>query len=118
MSKKDLDKDKAIRKEFNRLRRIFKDIPDDRKKTVLETLKNAAFQSYILKELQDSILEEGTMTEYQNGENQWGFKQNPDVTTYNSIYQRYMQSITLLLNQLPRDSIADDNPFSGLNKPQ
>lgn len=118
MSKKPLSKDELIRKEFLRLRRIYKDIPDDRKKTVQELIGNAAFLSVTLKELQQSINVKGTIIKYQNGENQWGEKQNPDVTTYNSFMQRYSQAITLLLQQLPRNEAIDDDPYEGLRKPK
>lgn len=118
MSKKPLTKDELRHKEFLRLRRIYKDIPDDRKKTVQELIDNAAFLSVTLKDLQQSINEKGTTIPYQNGENQWGEKQNPDITTYNSFMQRYTQAITLLLQQLPRTEVIDDDPYEGLRKPK
>ena len=43
------------------------------------------------------------MTEYKNGENQYGTRQNPDVGTYNSFIQRYTTIIQSLINLLPKD---------------
>lgn len=117
MSSTALNKEVLIKKEFNRLKRIYKDIPDDRKKTVQELMQNAAFLSTTLKGLQDSVLEKGTTVEYQNGENQWGEKQNPDITTYNSLMQRYTQCLQLLLSQLPKQEGVTDDPYDGLRKP-
>lgn len=117
MTKKPLSKDKQINKERNRLRKIYKDIPDDRKKTVEKLIENLAFLYVTLKYLQESIIENGTQMEYQNGENQYGTKQNPDITTYNSFMQRYTQALTILLQQLPRPEAVIDDPYDGLIKP-
>lgn len=103
MIKKELSKDKQIKKEFNRLKRIFKDIPTDKKNTVLSLIRNAAFMTITLDELQETINRNGVISEYQNGENQWGTKKSPEVEIYNTMIKNHMQVMKQLTDLLPKE---------------
>lgn len=59
--KKELSKDDKIKKEMNKLKRIFKDIRKDRKSLCENLIKNAAFMSVTLEELQEDINNRGTV---------------------------------------------------------
>ena len=69
-TKKDLTKEEKIKREFSRLKRIFKDLDKNKLQTVESLIKNAAFMAVSLEELQEIINEEGYTVEYQNGANQ------------------------------------------------
>lgn len=88
-------------KELLRLEKIFKDIRKDRKVTVQKLIENAAFMEIQLSGLQKEIEEKGTVSEYQNGENQWGTKKSPEVEVYNTMVKNYMTVIRQLLELLP-----------------
>ena len=75
-TKKDLTKEEKIKREFSRLKRIFKDLDKNKLQTVESLIKNAAFMAVSLEELQEIINEEGYTVEYQNGANQSGTKQS------------------------------------------
>ena len=96
------EKDKMIKKEFSKLKRIYKDIEKDKKDTVLSLMQNAAFMSITLTDLQETINREGVISEYQNGENQWGTKKSPEVETYNTMIKNYMNIIKQLTDLLPK----------------
>ncbi|SMO54717.1 hypothetical protein [Melghirimyces algeriensis] len=102
--KKELSMDERIKKEFNRLKRIFKHIPKERKDTAISLMRNAAFMTATLDDLQDQINRKGYITEYQNGENQWGTKKSPEVDIYNVMIKNHMAVIKQLCDLLPDDS--------------
>lgn len=100
----ELSKDDRIKKEFNRLKRIFKNIPKDRKDTAISLIRNAAFMTITLDDLQDHINRHGVISEYQNGNNQWGTKKSPEVDIYNTMIKNHMSVIKQLCDLLPDDA--------------
>ena len=98
-----MEKEKLIKKEINRLKKIFKDISKDRKETVISLIDKAAFMSVTLEELQDNININGVIDKYQNGANQWGTKKSPEVEVYNTMIKNYSTIIKQLTDLLPKD---------------
>ncbi len=96
------EKDKLIKKEMSRLRRIFKNLEKDKWDTALSLIRNAAFMTVTLEDLQQTINREGTVSEYQNGENQWGTKKSPEVDIYNTMIKNHMTIIKQLTDLLPK----------------
>lgn len=107
MNTKELTKDEKILKEFRRLKRLFRALPKDRKSSVESLMKNAAFMAITLDELQVSINENGPVSEYQNGENQWGTKKSPEVEVYNTMIKNYASVIKQLCDFLPDGNQED-----------
>jgi hypothetical protein len=110
-SKKELSVDEKIKKEFNRLKRLFKNIPKDKMNTALSLIRNAAFMTITLDDLQESINANGVISEYQNGENQWGTKKSPEVEIYNTMIKNHMAAIKQLVDLLPEEEkkkVEDD----------
>ena len=104
---KDLTKEERIKKELNRLKRIFKDLPKDRKDTVLSLIGNAAFMTVTLEDLQNAINKGGVISEYKNGENQFGTKKSPEVEVYNTMIKNHTAIIKQLADLLPDEKVAD-----------
>ena len=96
------EKDKMIKKEFSKLKRIYKDIEKDKNDNVLTLIQNAAFMSVTLTDLQETINREGVISEYKNGENQFGTKKSPEVEIYTSMIEKYMKAIKQLSDLLPK----------------
>ncbi len=88
-------------KELKRLEKIFKDIRPDKKETVRKLIENAAFMEVQLSSLQKEIIEKGPVSEYQNGENQWGTKKSPEVEIYNTMIKNYTAVVKQLMELLP-----------------
>ena len=95
-TKKDLTKEEKIKREFSRLKRIFKDL-----QTVESLIKNAAFMAVSLEELQEIINEEGYTVEYQNGANQSGTKQSDAVKTHIAMTKNHAAIIKQLCELVP-----------------
>ncbi len=99
---------KLIKKEISRLRKIFKDLDKDKWDTAFSMIKNAAFMIVTLEDLQETINREGAVSEYQNGENQWGTKKSPEVEIYNTMIKNHMAIIKQLSDLLPKQPSKQD----------
>lgn len=97
-----LEKQKRIKKEIGRLRRLFKEIDENKKKLVDSTIADVAFLTVTMQDLRDQIVRNGTTVEYKNGENQWGTKQSPDAQLYLQMSQKQTQAMKILVDCLPK----------------
>lgn len=95
------DKHERIEKEIRRIRKLLKVLDKDRLATIQSLVKNAAFMSITLDDLQDTMNEQGVISQYQNGENQWGTKKSPEVEIYNTMVKNHMAIMKQLVDLLP-----------------
>ncbi len=108
------EREKLIKKEMSRLKRIFKELEKDRMDTASSLIRNAAFMTVTLLDLQETINREGAVSEYQNGENQWGTKKSPEVEIYNTMIKNHMTIIKQLTDLLPKQAAKiDEDGFDG-----
>jgi hypothetical protein len=96
-----ISKDKRIKKEIARLKKLFKNIPKDTMNSVIALINNAAFMTVTLEDLQETINSQGPVSEYQNGENQWGTKKSPEVEIYNTMVKNLASVIKQLTDLIP-----------------
>ncbi|WP_110955744.1 hypothetical protein [Anaerosinus massiliensis] len=102
----------SINKEKRRLNSIFTKIDVKAKKAVQSLIENAAFMAVTLQDLQRDINEKGAVSEYKNGENQWGTKKSPEVEIYNTMVKNHAAIIKQLTELLPRkDPKPEDDGF-------
>ena len=92
----DLSKDDRIKREKSRLRGIFKDLDKNKLKSVEKLIETAAFMAISLRELEDVINAEGYIDEYQNGKDQYGTKERPEV----KIHLAMTKNFTAIIKQL------------------
>lgn len=98
----ELEKRKRIDAEIKRLKRLLTGVDDKTKKIVDSLIKNVAFMTITLDELQDSINRNGAVSEYQNGENQWGTKKSPEVEIYNTMIKNHSSIMKQLTDLRPK----------------
>ena len=111
-----IEKNQKIKKETNRLKKLFKEIPENRKKLVQRTIENAAFMSVTLEDLMKHIKIYGVKEEYMNGNNQFGFKESIESKTYNNMIKNYTNIIKQLNDLLPEEKkIDEDDEFKQFN---
>ncbi len=96
-----LEKEGLISKEKSRLKRIFKDLEDGKKKLVTPLIEKAAFMSVELDFMQKNIQKDGWISEYKNGENQFGKKKSPEAETYIALSKNYAAVIKQLVELVP-----------------
>lgn len=97
-----LEKQKRIKKEVSRLKRLFSKIDENKKKLVHTTIEDVAFLTITMQDLREQIVRDGTTVEYKNGENQYGTKQSPDAQLYLQMSQKLTQAMKILLECLPK----------------
>lgn len=103
------DKNKRIKSEVAKMKRAFSDLDNEKKKDIVNNLiDNIAFMTVTLQDLQQIINEVGCVEEYQNGENQRGFKESTAVRVYNSLIKNYNTVVKLALDQLGPGTAKDD----------
>lgn len=108
------DKEKELKKEVNKLKRIFKPLLDETTYKIAEGLiSDAAFMRLTLSTLQTDIAINGCTETYQNGANQTGIKESSSVKVYNNMIRSYNTVVKNLMSLLP-DNIKDDSKSSTL----
>ena len=106
-------REKQLKKEITRMKKIFKPLLDDTGYAVAQGLiDNAAFMYVTLLSLQQDILLNGCTEEYQNGANQSGIKESSSIKVYNNMIRSYNTVIKNLMSLLPDD--LDDESKSSL----
>lgn len=111
-----IDKNKKITKETNKLKKLFKELPENKKKMAEKLIENASFMSITLDELKDDIKLYGVKETYVNGKDQFGFKESIESKTYNTMVKNYMNIIKQLNDMLPEDKkINEDDEFERFN---
>lgn len=97
-----LEKESEIKKEVRRLKQLFREIDENKKKLVYTTIEDVAFMTITMKDLRETIIREGTTATYKNGENQYGTKQSPEAQMYLQLSQKQTAAMKLLLDCLPK----------------
>lgn len=100
-----IDKKKSVEKEERRLRRLFSEIDDKKKKLVFATISDVAFLTVTMQDLRENINRNGTTCEYKNGENQYGTKQSPDAQLYLQMSQKLTAAMKILVECLPKNNV-------------
>lgn len=116
-SKEELaEKNKKITKETNKLKKLFKELPENKKKMAEKLIENASFMSITLDELKEDIKVYGVKETYVNGKDQFGFKESIESKTYNTMVKNYMNIIKQLNDMLPENKkINEDDEFERFN---
>ena len=102
--------EKEIKKEITKLNKIFKNINEDKKKLCVNLIKNVAFMSVALADLQVEINKNGPIITGKNGIGFEVAQENPAQKSYNTMINRYTSVIKQLADMLP------DNKTDGINK--
>ncbi len=111
-----INKNKKITKETNKLKKLFKELPENKKKMAEKLIENASFMSITLDELKEDIKIYGVKETYVNGKDQFGFKESIESKSYNVMVKNYMNIIKQLNDMLPEDKkINEDDEFERFN---
>lgn len=102
-------KEKAIKKEENRLKRIYKNIENNKKSTIEGLIQRAAFMRISLDEMEQDINENGFTEPFSQGKQEPYLRQRPVADIYNKMNTSYQKIIKQLTDLLPRaDPKKDD----------
>jgi|SRR5699024_8390966 len=105
------DKDKRIRKETNRLNRIFEEFPQTQKDIANGLVEEVAFMRITLEDLKVEININGIIDVMPQGDYSIT-RESPAVKTYNTMVQRYNTVCKELFNLIPKQEFVDyDDEF-------
>lgn len=97
---KELDKDKNIKQEINRIKKLYKDFPKEKSKVLEGIINEAAFIKVSLEELRDNLLKNGFTEVFEQGEQRFN-RERPEVKIYTTFIQRYSNVMKQLIDLLP-----------------
>ena len=97
----EIEKNNFIYDEYQRISSFFEDLTEGEAAVIYPLIKSAAFMRMVLEDLSERISKEGSVEEYQNGENQRGMKQSAALQAYNSTVKNYVGVIKQLFSLLP-----------------
>lgn len=101
-------KEELIDKEYKKLMKIYKNVPDQKKNLVQNLCKQLSFCMVTLQEVKNDILEKGTIVEFTQGSQHY-LKENPSVGVFNRLCKTY-QSLLKQLNDFSevKTEVKDD----------
>ena len=99
-----LPENPRFKAEYERLFGIFAKLPPDMLEVARKVISRAAFMVVTLEDLEQTIAKDGVVSEYKNGDNQWGTKKSPEVEVYNTIVKNYTMITKQLVDLLPEEN--------------
>lgn len=96
-----VDKEKAIKMEKSRLKKIFKDIDPNKLDFVNKLIDRLAWLNVTTKQLEEEIDREGITIHYDNGGGQHGTKDNPKVKTHTNFTKNISAISKMLFDLVP-----------------
>ena len=97
---KDLDTEKNIKQEINRIKKLYKDFPKEKSKVLEGLINESAFIKVSLEELRDNLLKNGFTEVFEQGEQRFN-RERPEVKIYTTFIQRYSNVMKQLIDLLP-----------------
>lgn len=97
------------------LKRIYSNIPPEKKIICYGMLEEAAFLKATLEGLRAEIKENGATDEYKNGENQYGKKISASLQSYNQTLKNYYVLMEKLMKMFPLESEQADELLEFMN---
>jgi hypothetical protein len=97
-----MDKEKLIKKEKSRLKKILKELPEDKKKMADGLIAQAAFMRVTLDELQEIMNTDGPVELFEQGKQRM-IREHPAAKTYNTMVRNYTAVCKAMFSLLPEE---------------
>ncbi len=96
---------------LKKLKKLLRKVPDDRKPIAEKLIAELAFMDKTLMELRATILEQGAVSLFKQGKQEF-MRESPALKAYNTTIQRYSLLYKQLTDLLPKvQSEAGDDPL-------
>ena len=95
------EKEKIKKKRIAEYNKIFKELPQEKKKLIRKSIEQAVHMEMQLDELQIQLEKVGN--------NQFGKKESTESKAYNTLMKNYIAIIKVLLSELPQTKNEDDD---------
>lgn len=97
-----IQKEKKIKQEINRLKKLCKDFDKEKIKTLEGLINEVSFLKVTLEYLRDDLLKNGLVELFEQGPNQYN-RERPEVKIYNSFFKSYSSTMKQLIDLLPKE---------------
>jgi hypothetical protein len=94
------EKQKQINKEIRKLRRLFKNLPKDKRQAAEGLIQEAAFMRVTLEETRYVIDRKGILETFEQGLQKF-LREHPATKVYNTMIQRYAAVCKQLFDMIP-----------------
>src|SRR5690606_5595042 len=94
------EKEKRIKREEARLKKIFADLPEDRRRIAEGLVKEAAFMRVTLEETRAVIDRDGVIERFEQGAQRF-LREHPATKVYAAMINRYSAVVKQLIDLLP-----------------
>ena len=95
-----LERDKKIKQEINKIKKIFKDFQKDKIKVLEGLINEAAFMKVLLEDARIDLIKNGLTELFEQGEQSFK-RERPEVKIYTTFMQRYSAVMKQLIDLLP-----------------
>lgn len=114
-------KKKRVRKEYNRIKKIYKDMPPDVKTTVDSLIHRAAFMRVSLEDMEADLDERGFVEFFSQSEKTEPYeRERPVARLYNTLNKNYQSIMKQLSDLVPKpkaiESTEEDQLLAFLKK--
>lgn len=100
-----LEREKKIKQEINRIKKIYKNLDKDKIKIVDGLVTEASFMKLSLAELREDLFRNGCVEEYtqftKSGDSQTFDRERPQFKIYATLIQRYSNVMKQLIDYMP-----------------
>ncbi|EPE60864.1 hypothetical protein L479_02738 [Exiguobacterium sp. S17] len=115
------EKKKRVRKEYNRIKKIYKDMPPDVKTTVDSLIHRAAFMRVSLEDMEADLDERGFVEFFSQSEKTEPYeRERPVARLYNTLNKNYQSIMKQLSDLVPKpkaiESTEEDQLLAFLKK--
>lgn len=102
-----LEKEKKIKQEINRVKKIYKDFPKEKLKVLEGLIQEAAFMKISLEEMREDLLTNGLTEVFEQGSQKFE-RERPHVKIYTTFMQRYSGVMKQLIDLLPEEQKKEE----------
>ena len=102
-----LEKEKKIKQEVNRIKKLYKEFNKDKAKILEGLINEAAFMKLTLEEIRIDISKNGLTELFEQGEQKFN-RERPEVKQYTTFIQRYSQVMKQLIDLLPPEEKKEE----------
>ncbi|OZT77120.1 hypothetical protein [Salinicoccus roseus] len=103
-AKTEKTKEQRIRTEYNRIKKSYKPLPKESMNVVEGLIKRAAFMRISLEDMEEDLMENGSVEMFSQSDNQIPYeRERPVARLYNTMNGNYQKIIRELTSHLPKD---------------
>lgn len=95
-----LDREKRIKQEINRIKKLYKDLPKEKIKVLEGLVTEAAFMKNSLEETRQVLICDGLTEIFEQGTQSFT-REKPEVKIYTTMVQRYSNVMKQLIDLMP-----------------